>query len=347
MIEFIPSEGHVLHDERARTLDQELPIEVISDRVRETLYRYALVRNSWGTTNLDSGPIELERVERLYDQHEADITAKGEITPSDIEVLNYFTLTDEHLGPTPIHLDIEFIRDLHRDYFRRVPLHNDAAPGRFKQVPNVIHGPYGTLQTTPPDEVEQDLEALVDWLHGPSRELPLVCRAALFFHEFQRIHPFGDGNGRIGRLLTLLALANGGLENIRYCPVDDSINQDREEYYRSLNAADQGRLAAWVSYFGQAVVGGYRRTTLLATRIQLIPSTVPRDGEELLEWCYVHGVESFRPRDVERFFLDKSRQTVTRRLQLLQEEGLVEGEGRGTGRRYRVLWPAEVRAARG
>lgn len=346
MFDFTPSDGHVLHDRRAHELDEELPVELISDRVRETLYEYALVRNSWGTTNIDSGPIALKRVEELYDQYEAGITPKGEIAPSDTEVLNYFDLTDRYLNAHPLHFDVEFIRDLHRDYFRRVPLENKAKPGQFKQQPNVITSPFGTVKTTPPEEVKADLQALTDWLNDEAWDLPVLTRAALFFHEFQCIHPFGDGNGRIGRLLTLQILASRGLENVRYCPIDDAINQERQEYYRALSAADQGKLGAWVSYFGQAVVEGYRRSRRLAHRLQLIPTSIPEDAQELLEWCYIHEIESFRPRDIERFFRQKSRQTVTRRLQQLQDEGLIRGEGQGAGREYHVLWPAEVRELR-
>lgn len=338
---FAPTAGHRIQEERARTKDAALPTHVFSRRVRETLYRFALVRNSWGTTNIDAGPIELSRVSDLYAAYRAGITPAGAILPTEAEVLNYFRLVDA-LPTEAFEVTPDAVRALHRDYFRDVPLQNEAKPGQWKTRANVVSGPFGVLRTTPPADVEREVVALLSWLHGAGAGLPLLARTALFFHEFQRIHPFGDGNGRLGRLLTLIILSTSGLPNIRYCPIDDTINEDRAEYHAALRAADRRDADAWVSHFGHLVVEGYGRCHLLAARLQSLPAALPDGSQSLLEWCYIHKVEIFRVGDVRKFFAGASRATVTRRLQELDAFRFISGTGQGAGRKYRVKPLAEV-----
>lgn len=335
MESFHPTSFHLERQKQATQLDAALPTTVFSQRVRQTLYKFALIRNSWGTTNIDAGPIELERVAELYEVYKGGVTRTGRILPTELEVLNYFQLVDD-LPTQAFPLSLDDVRLLHHQYFRDVPLQNNAKPGQWKTIDNVVAGPYGVLRTTPAARTLEDLEGLFDWLKGPAQRLPTLVRAALFFHEFQRIHPFGDGNGRAGRLLTLLVLSTGGLPAIRYCPIDDAINDDREEYYASLSAADHGDRERWVNYFASKVVDGYRRIHLLGQRLQTIPPSVPEESQRLLEWAYVHNAAKFKITDIRGFYVGASRATLSRRLKEIEELDLIQGHGRGAGRRYTV-----------
>lgn len=322
--------------EAVARLDARLPSTAFSDAVRRQLYEFALIRNSWGTTNIDSGPITLERVEELYEAYERGYAQGGNrILPTDREVLNYFSLV-RGLPIEPFPVSLEDLRLLHYEYFHGVPLQNGAQPGQWKRIDNRVEGPWGILQTTPKERVERDLQALLDWVNGPGQAEPVTVRAAVFFHEFQRIHPFGDGNGRVGRLAAISLLSLGGLPGVRYVPIDDAINEDRHEYYLALRQADNGDLSAWVSYWGAQLKSGYLRATLLAERLQRIPPSVPEGSHRLLEWLYIHRVEAFRFRDVEGFYLGASKSTIIRRLKELEELGFVQRLGHGQGSRYAV-----------
>lgn len=329
----------------ARRLDAALPSERFTRRVRETLYKFALIRNSWGTTNIDAGPIELARVAELYDAHRAGAVRPGRVLPSELEVLRYFELLDD-LPRERFAISLHDLRGLHREYFEGgVPLENHAKAGQFKHIDNVIVGPWGVFKTTPKEKVVEELQALLDWVNGPGLDVPTLLRAALFFHDFQRIHPFADGNGRTGRLATLWVLVIGGLPNIRLCPIDDAITDDREHYYEFLDRADHGDLEPWAHYFASTIVDGYKRSLVLAERLQRIPPALEEGGQQLLEWAYIHKVATFRPRDAALFFRGASRATVLRRLKELEELRLVKGTGRGEGRRYEVATLHEVRQA--
>ncbi len=335
MVPFLPTPIHYNRQREASQLDARLSSLAFSQRVRETLYKFALIRNSWGTTNIDAGPIDLARVAELYDVHKVGVTRTGKILPTEVEVLNYFRLVDD-LPVQPFPLSLEDVRLLHQHYFRDVRLQNDARAGQWKTVDNVVAGPYGILKTTPANRSKADVHALLDWVNGPGQELPVIVRSALFFHEFQRIHPFGDGNGRAGRLLTLLLLSIGGLPGVRNCPIDDAINDDREEYYANLNAADRGNLEQWVNYFASKVVDGYRRVHLLGQRLQLVPVSLDEGSQRLLERAYIHRAGEFKVVDVRGFYVNASRATISRRLKELDELGLIRGRGRGAGRVYAV-----------
>jgi Fic family protein len=327
---------HREQERDVRRRDAELAGVRFGEDVRRTLYRYALIRNSWGTTNIDSGPVELDRVADLYEAYRNGVTRAGIVLPTDREVLNYFALVED-LPTTPFAMSVEDVRLLHHEYFRDVPLHNDARPGQWKQQDNVVRSPWHTLATTPKERVVEDLQALLDWVNGPGQDEPVLARAAVFFHGFQRIHPFADGNGRVGRLAALLLLSIGGLEAVRSCPVDDAINEDRGEYYRNLAAADGGDLETWVGYFGAQIRTGYQRAHLLARRLQRVPPSVPVESRRLLEWVYVHKVPSFRAAQAREFFVGASRATVLRRLKDLEALGLLRASGTGQGARLHVV----------
>jgi Fic family protein len=322
---------------RARRLDRGFPSDRFSQRVRQTVYKYALIRNGWGTTNIDAGPIELARVDELYEAYRSGAVRPGRVLPSEVEVLNYFRLVDD-LPTEPFRVGKDDLQRLHRAYFTGVPLHNDGKPGQWKVHDNIV----GALRTTPKERVQRDLDDLLEWLAGPAQDLPSLVRAAHFFHEFQRIHPSDDGNGRLGRLATLTVLSSSGLPNIRLCPIDDAINEDREGYYRELALADRGQPEHWVGSFASTVVQGYTRGHLLAERLQRIPSDLEEDGQALLEWVYIHRIAEFRFRDARTFFAGLSDRTIQRRLGRLEESGLMTRTGHGEGTRYRVATLHEV-----
>jgi Fic family protein len=340
---FVLEPRHHEVQRRLEALDASLPGDLFSDDVRRSLAKFALVRNSWGTTNIDAGPISIERVHDLYEAYAHGVTRAGKILPSEREVVNYFALVDD-LPTSPFPLGLDDVEDVHRTYFRDVPLENDARPGRWKDRDVVIRGPYGIIPTTPEDACVEALREALEWLNGPAQALPTYVRAALFFHRFQGIHPFADGNGRVGRVLALTILSSGGLGSVRYCPIDDEINLHREDYYGALRAADLGDQEAWVAYFGAELLNGYQRTHALAQRLQRVPPSLAQESRNLIEYLYIHRVASFKVGDIAAFYLGAHKNTITRRLKELEDLKLVRGEGRGAGRAYRVATLHELKA---
>lgn len=106
----------------------------------------------------------------------------------------------------------------------------------------------------PPDrEVGPLLEGLLAWLASEdSGILHPIEKAAIFHHEFTRIHPFRDGNGRTARALMTLILRRAGF-GLELFILQQLFDNDRERYLAVLRRADQGDLSEWVLYLACAV----------------------------------------------------------------------------------------------
>lgn len=109
--------------------------------------------------------------------------------------------------------------------------HDRENRGRYRRIPVRITG--ALHDTAEPYEIREQLEALLED-YNDSPESPLIPKLALFHIEFERIHPFIDGNGRTGRLLVNLELMKAG-----YLPVDIKFS-DRRAYYEAFDAYHDG-----------------------------------------------------------------------------------------------------------
>jgi len=144
------------------------------------------------------------------------------------------------------------VRELHQRLMRGA--RGDAAtPGGFRRSQNWI-GPAGctladaTFVPPPPDRLMECLGAWEKFLHDDA--LPPLVHAALAHSQFEAIHPFLDGNGRVGRLLiTLLLIAKGVLPSpLLY--LSAFFEGTREEYYaRLLGVTERGEWREWLGYF--------------------------------------------------------------------------------------------------
>ncbi|MDP1698202.1 MAG: Fic family protein [Xanthomonadaceae bacterium] len=135
----------------------------------------------------------------------------------------------------------------------------DKAPGEFRRTQNWIGGTRpgnAHFVPPPPNEVEACMAALERFLHDDPENppLPLLLKAALAHVQFETIHPFLDGNGRLGRLLIALLLHAGGalLQPLLYLSL--YFKQHRPRYYELLDGVrTQGDWEAWVDFFLEGV----------------------------------------------------------------------------------------------
>jgi Fic family protein len=127
-------------------------------------------------------------------------------------------------------------------------------PGEFRQSQNWIGGtrPGNAAFVPPPaQEVERCMGELEKFLHS---DTPALVKAALAHLQFETIHPFLDGNGRIGRLLITLLLCHEGIlrEPLLYSSL--YFKQNRQRYYAELNGArGSGDFERWLEFFATAI----------------------------------------------------------------------------------------------
>jgi Fic family protein len=172
------------------------------------------------------------------------------------EVANYVTALEygrRRLSELP--LSLRLIREMHRELMRGVRGENQM-PGEFRRDQNWIGGvgiATATFVPPPVPEMNAALDAFEKYLHAPSK-LPALVRFALIHYQFEAIHPFADGNGRIGRLLLTLLFLSENLIPEPLLYVSAYFEKHRREYYDLLLGVSQaGRWTGWIAFFLSAI----------------------------------------------------------------------------------------------
>src|SRR5262249_39663160 len=168
------------------------------------------------------------------------------------DVSNYVAAMDHGLQRLSdgFPLSLRLIREIH-DILLRKGRGSSKQPGEFRRTQNWIGGtrPSNALFVPPPpNKMRKSLDNFERFLH--ERELPMLMRAALAHVQFESIHPFLDGNGRLGRLLiTLMLCAEGALKQpLLYLSL--YFKQRRQQYYDLLQSVrDRGDWETWVEFF--------------------------------------------------------------------------------------------------
>jgi Fic family protein len=133
----------------------------------------------------------------------------------------------------------------------------DKQPGEFRRSQNWIGGTRpgnARFVPPPPQHVEDCMAALERSIHATDDGLPALVKAALAHAQFETIHPFLDGNGRVGRLLIVLILFDAGVLDQPLLYLSYYFKQHRDEYYRLLNTVRaEGDWEAWLDFFLEGV----------------------------------------------------------------------------------------------
>ncbi|MCH8298693.1 MAG: Fic family protein [Chloroflexi bacterium] len=174
------------------------------------------------------------------------------------EVANYVSAMEyglKRLDELPVSLRL--IRELHEKLLTGVR-GQDRRPGEFRQTQNAIGQqglPVEEARYIPPP-VAQMTQALSDlelFIHGSS-DLPFLVQLALVHYQFEAIHPFLDGNGRIGRLLLSLLLCEKGYLTQPMLYLSGFLEKHRDRYINSLLRVSQsGDWAGWIDFFLEGV----------------------------------------------------------------------------------------------
>lgn len=270
--------------------------------------------------------------------------------PDDVqEVTNYlraFRLVQDNLrSPSGLPISVRLLRDAHRlllDGVRGA----GKQPGELRSSQNWIGGtrPGNAVFVPPPPERVPDLLAdLERFIHDERSLLPPLVKAALVHAQFETIHPFLDGNGRIGRLLIAALLEHWDLLSEPLLYLSGFFNQHQMEYYRRLGGVRiDGDWESWVSFFLEGVCiaaadaeGGIVAVAGLvaADRRRLLAS--PKAGPvsyrlfELLPMMPRFTVERVRQK------LETTFPTANAAVKVLEELGIVaESTGQKTNRSY-------------
>jgi Fic family protein len=191
----------------------------------------------------------------LNDVLDAEANIMDARRPNDVaEVINYIDALKfglEKLNELPV--STRLIKLIHEKLMDGVR-GQEKSPGEIRQTQNWI-GPEGcTLNTAtfvppPPHELNDALSRLEQFIHDES-EIPLLIKIGLIHAQFETIHPFLDGNGRVGRLLITFLLCQAEILVAPVLYISHYFKSHRSEYYEKLQAIrDNGEWEEWIKFF--------------------------------------------------------------------------------------------------
>ncbi len=175
-----------------------------------------------------------------------------------VEVSNYVAALEHGMARLRdgFPLSNRLIREMHAELLSR-GRGSDKAPGEFRRTQNWIGGTRpgnAHFIPPPPTRVEDCMGALERFIHDEHTPYPALVKAALAHVQFETIHPFLDGNGRIGRLLIAFILHHNNVLSQPLLYLSLYFKQHRAEYYRLLDLVRaEGDWEAWLDFFLEGV----------------------------------------------------------------------------------------------
>lgn len=266
------------------------------------------------------------------------------------EVHNYVKAMDyglERLAALPI--SMRLIREIHGILMQGVR-GEQLSPGEVRRTQNWIGPPGATLETArfvppPVEEMHDSLKDLERFIHEES-ELPPLVRVGLIHYQFETIHPFLDGNGRIGRLLVAFLLVSWNLLARPLLYLSNYFEANRQEYYDQLLAVSQrGEWEAWLTFFLEGVRSQADDATRRIMRLQDLRSTYSKRFanersrarlQQMVDYLISTPITSItQAQEATRL---GSFTTMQRHIEKLEALGIVqEVTGQGRNRIYRAV----------
>jgi Fic family protein len=225
---------------------------------RDKLLRVSLIKGAQATTAIEGNTLSEEEIAKLEEGWKLP-PSKEYLEIEVRNILDAFNLLLREIvsGGESRTITPDLVKDFHRMIGKNLGEHLDAVPGRFRDDNRVV----GTYRAPDYKYVPDLAEKLCQWLkqefhYNAGQTFPTSVIQAIITHVYiEWIHPFGDGNGRTGRLLEFYILLRAGLPNIVSHILSNFYNQTRPEYYRQL---DRARKKKDLTEFIKYAVTGFR-----------------------------------------------------------------------------------------
>ena len=295
-------------------------------------------------------------------EQEAGMLKEGEKFQDIQEITNYrqaLYSAREYLKDYPIRLG--FVRELHRILMSSVR-GQDKTPGEFRLDQNWIgkHGCTMEQATFVPPNPVQLPDHLQAWeRYMDSADVDFLLQTAVVHAQFELLHPFKDGNGRIGRILIPLFLYQKRALSQPMFYLSEYLENHREDYYERLKAiSTEGDWNGWIAFFLQAIVTQAGQNSARVTAIQALYEEMKLAIQEATHSQYtVHVLDAifskpiFRSSDLTAQLFKEfgiHEKTTPGLLRQMKEAGILRELQPGSGRRPATLcFPRLVNLAEG
>ena len=218
-------------------------------------------------------------------------------------------------------------------------------------VSGAIHAPRVHFEAPPSEQVPREMQTFAAWFNdtapGGKTPLPAITRAGIAHLWFESIHPFEDGNGRIGRAIAEKALAQT-IEAPTLTALAETIHRHRKDYYAQLQRASQSNsIDHWLEWFAAIVLAAQERTLarirLLIAKTHLLDrlrGRINERQEKALLRLFAEGPDGFKgglSAANYRAITGTTAPTATRDLAELVELGALRREGERKSTRYHLI----------
>jgi Fic family protein len=276
-----------------------------------------------------------------------DAAITGRSARADIqEVRNYIVALEHGLDrlSEDFPISLRLIKEMHGVLLANVR-GQERTPGEFRRSQNWISSPDNRPQTARfvPPTVEEMWKALDDWekyLHDDQPRLPLLIRCALLHHQFETIHPFLDGNGRLGRLFIILYLVDRGGLPTPLLYISSYFDRRKEEYYDRLQyVRERGEVQAWLDFFLRGVADqakdAINRAEVLADLRERYRLALQGNRSRAIEVADLLFANPIMTVKAVQQRVGVSQPGATKLLRTLSVNGIVREVGEGPGTRHR------------
>ncbi|WP_400232849.1 Fic family protein [Methanomethylophilus alvi] len=314
---------------------------LVDDSTVEMLSRNLSLMESTSSSSIEGTRSTVDDVFRS----EKEEVKNESIIRDNQEIINYRKALIQGFDELPAggRFDIEIIKRLHRTLMARVR-GSDKSPGEFKVHQNAIGMASDTLETAKmvpasPESVDHLIDNWLEYVNSDS--LNTVEKMAMAHYQFEAIHPFRDGNGRVGRLLSLMILRRDGLLKYPILYISGYLNSRRSEYMDLMyRVSSRDSIDEWLTFFSEGLCIQARSAAktveaLIRYRKRLTDAAEDLKETKVVEMLFRNPYITSR-NIVEE--LDISVPTANKILDRFQSEGILREV---TGKRRNRLYCAE------
>lgn len=302
----------------------------------------AIVRSVYHGTHIEGNM--LQKDEALNVLKGKDVMARAR----DIqEVINYrkvIDFIDQQAKEQHVQITEELIKKIHGIVVDKILPPEQAGEYRTKQVV-IKNSENGEVTFKPPIPVEVPylMKEFIGWINRTTKEdLHPILKAGIGHHEFVRIHPFSDGNGRVGRSLATLLLQMGGFDIRRFFSLEEYYDRDSLMYYESLQKATNGDMTAWLEYFTYGAAVEFEKIKDKILRLSKDAKLKEKFGGrqiflterqvKIIE--YIQEIGYLQNQAFGSLFPDLSEDSILRDIKDLIEKDLIKKVGKTKAARY-------------
>jgi len=295
----------------------------ILPQIEENLRRESLLKSALFSARIEGNLLDLEKIKYAGETEKSNDVKK-------IEVFNLLRAYRYISSPkAPQKLNQSFVKKIHQMVMKNISFES----GRWRTEPWAIFNQAGVaIYLAPsPFRLAKLMREFVQMSRDIEEEIPI--KAAILQFLFEKIHPFADGNGRVGRLISSYLMKEGGYDLRGLVSMEEMIDKNRESYYQSLEPSTE--ITPFVEFFLESLVAQAKSLLdKLGEKKEELPEDflLPR-RREILEIIKEHPYCSFN--FISRRFPSINQKTLHYDLRQLQIKGFIIKTGVTKGVRYK------------